>query len=195
MKIEILVAWAVLFLAACGSTPQPHTQATAKPIPAATALTVGRSIPYHLTITTIGVSAPVVQVGVDKTNHMDSPTNGQDVAWYSLGAAPGEHGDAVFAGHLDQRGQPCTVFCRLHELHNGSQIMVSSTGGVTVWTVYSTEQVPADAAPAGLFATTGDPAITLVTCVNGPGEWDMSKQMYKHRLLVSAHNPVTLKGQ
>ncbi len=52
---------------------------------------------------------------------MGVPDNGHDVAWFKLGARPGEEGNAVIAGHVDDQKGPA-IFYHLDKLTKGDEI-------------------------------------------------------------------------
>lgn len=61
----------------------------------------------QLRIPVLGVDAAVAPRLVDETGEMPLPGGPADIAWYdlsawpSMGGAPGEGGNAIFAGHVD----------------------------------------------------------------------------------------------
>jgi sortase A len=142
-----------------------------------------RQLPAQLLIPKISVTAPVEQVGVDKNNNMDVPAKPSDVAWYRPGPAPGEAGDAVIDGHLDWTTGKA-VFWDLHLLQAGDEIDVVAQGGTRLrFKVTDTHSYSYTAHPAGLFATSGQPQLSLITCA---GSWDKGRQVYLQRLVVNA---------
>jgi sortase (surface protein transpeptidase) len=146
-------------------------------------------VPATLLIPSIGVSAHVEQVTVDAQHNMAAPEKPLDVGWYSPGPAPGQDGDAVIDGHLDWYGMPQAVFYNLSKLSPGSEIDVVLASGKTVkFQVTDAVTVPYTAHPAGLFATTGPPRLSLITCAGG---WDQGKSMYTQRLIVDAREVTT----
>jgi LPXTG-site transpeptidase (sortase) family protein len=140
--------------------------------------------PQRIRIPAIAVDAGVEPVGLRSDFSMDVPHAVEDVGWYSLGAVPGEPGDAVIAGHLDGPGGGPAVFGRLDQLRAGDRIEVTMTGGGTAaFKVTGTGPVAADQVAAGHFDTQGRARITLVTCA---GSWDTGRQVYTERFVVEA---------
>lgn len=172
--------------------PRPHqqtgrSQVTTPAAPTATPTAspaAQRLTPGTLLIPKIGVRAIIEQVTVDRNNDMAAPRKPVDVGWYSPGVAPGQNGDAVIDGHLDWYGMPKAVFYNLDQLQSGDEVDVISQSGVRLrFTVSGSTLVASTAHPAGLFAPTGPPRLTLITCA---GDWDPSTGQYGKRLLVDA---------
>ena len=160
------------------ATPTP-TATPVPPNPAAERLTPGT-----LVIPKIGVQATVEQVTVDGNGDMAVPQKVDDVGWYAPGVAPGQAGDAVIDGHLDWYGVPEAVFFRLDQLQPGDEVDVISQGNVTLhFAVTDSSLVSATDRPAGVFATTGPPRLTLITCA---GDYIPAAGGYNERLLVDA---------
>ncbi len=187
-----MIAWlavVVVLATACGQSRHPVAhRAQPKPTAAAavpaTPAPLPRLIPAQLIIPSIGVKATVEQVGVDSHGDMGVPQSWRDVAWYSPGPAPGQQGDAVIDGHLDWYGGIEAVFWNLGKLTPGDQIqVVTQTGQTLDFQVTSMENVPYNSHPPGLFATTGSPELSLITCA---GSWDTKAGTYLQRLVVNA---------
>jgi len=115
---------------------------------------------------------------------MATPSNFDNVAWYSLGAKPGAQGSAVIAGHVNNALLKSGVFERLSQIKNGDYITVEdSAGKALVYKVSSVEEYQPDAPTDALFATTGPSRLVLITC---DGEWVPSARSYDKRLVVIA---------
>jgi LPXTG-site transpeptidase (sortase) family protein len=172
-----------LIAGACGQSGNATSAHKAKAVHVVPTSTPQRKLPAQLVIPKISVTAPVEQVGVDRNNNMDVPSKPSAVAWYSPGPAPGEAGDAVIDGHLDWTTGKA-VFWDLHLLQAGDEIDVVAQGGTRLrFKVTDTHSYSYTAHPAGLFATTGQPQLSLITC---SGSWDKGRQVYLQRLVVNA---------
>lgn len=188
----VLLALAAALGAACGqASPGGAAKSAAPPktasSPSASAQAV-RHIPAQIKIPSIGVSATVEQVALDQNNNMDVPKQPMDVGWYSPGPAPGQSGDAVIDGHLDWYGMPQAIFFNLDKLQVGDEIDVISQDGTTQrFKVSKLANYAWDAHPAGLFATSGQPELSLITCA---GSWDTGSSTYSQRLVVDS-TPMT----
>jgi len=153
-----------------------------------------REVPLEIRIPSLGVSAPVMGVGLTTTNDMASPIGmsaddpvWQTAFWYRGSSIPGDIGTATLAGHYtDEEGRP-GVFGFLSGLKAGELILIRDTrSGLDVPFIVTesetyTEQEAAD--PAVLARVFGSAAIagsgaqpvsdhlsrlTLITC---SGSW------------------------
>src|SRR5690606_18024872 len=93
-----------------------------------------------------------------------------ETGWYNpdgLGIAPGEHGRAVLASHVDWEGTP-GAFKHLPDLKPGDAIRTVDAAGVErEWVVYDTHQIPKaqyrERTVPLLFGESGT-ELALVTC-------------------------------
>jgi sortase (surface protein transpeptidase) len=154
-----------------------------RPSPSGSPAAAASVPPARLQIPTISVDAQVEAVGVDGLGRMAIPSVPAHVAWYRLGSAPGDPGDAVVDGHLDWTDGPA-VFWNLGRLRVGDQVtMVRTDGSKVVFVVDGKTSYPYDTNPPGLFTTQGPPSLSLVTCA---GTWDYQRHTYLQRLIVHA---------
>jgi LPXTG-site transpeptidase (sortase) family protein len=131
------------------------------------------------------IAGPVVSTGVDTASgELALPAEAKVVVWYQYGPAPGEAGSAVLAGHVDWHGVP-GVFFRLRELEAGDAVEVAmSDGSARRFRVVDVRLVDKPELPrAEVFARTGEPTLTLVTC---GGEFDSSTHHYRSNVVVTA---------
>jgi sortase (surface protein transpeptidase) len=128
-----------------------------------------RPAPMRLTVPGLGIDAPVDAVGVEADGQMSIPAVVDRVGWYRFGPAPGDDGSAVIAGHVDDREQGLGAMAPLREAGPGQQLLVTDTAGTTTrWRVVSRELIQKQVLPLDrLFARTGPPRLTLITC-GGP---------------------------
>jgi LPXTG-site transpeptidase (sortase) family protein len=144
----------------------------------------GPKPPGRLIIPRIGVNATVVPVGVDSTGAMGVTSQSNDTGWYKLGPAPGDAGDAVIDGHLDWYDTSRAVFYSLKELQIGDDIEVQRVDGVSHhFKVTRVQSVAYNATVPGLFATSGPPRLSLITC---GGQWDIRLGQYLQRVVVDS---------
>ena len=139
----------------------------------------------RLIVPALEIDAPIEAVGQDDEGLMAAPSDVESVAWYNLGPNPGELGNAVMAGHLDNvRGQPA-VFWRLDELKAGDEIIVRfDDESEKRFEVMSVESYNADEAPlTRIFGVDFERDLNLITC---DGNWNRQNKLYDKRLVVYA---------
>jgi sortase (surface protein transpeptidase) len=172
--------------------PAPRVTAGSVPAPARVALAAtGFARPDTIRIPAIGVSAPVVPVGVNRNRTLQVPplTNRNLAGWYDGGAAPGQRGPAVIVGHVDSYLGP-SVFYRLHELRPGEHILVGRHGaGPLTFTVSRLQQVSKAHFPtASVYGPAAGPQLRLITC---GGAFDSATGHYLDNLIVYGHLSAT----
>ena len=139
--------------------------------------------PTRLLIPRINVDAVVEARGLDANRNMDIPKSFRDVAWYRLGPAPGEPGNALINGHVNWWTGDA-VFTRLNQVRAGDEItVVRADGGTVHFKVDGTRVVDANARIVSLFEPSSVATLTLITCT---GVWNPLTQSNTQRLLVSA---------
>jgi LPXTG-site transpeptidase (sortase) family protein len=106
------------------------------------------------------------------------------VAWYKLGARPGQPGSAVIAGHLDNALSLKGVFFHLDKLKAGDTVSVQTRdGSEAVFQVIGSQvyDYKGDAASEVFTSSDGKAYLNLVTC---DGVWIQSEKSYDQRLVV-----------
>jgi sortase (surface protein transpeptidase) len=136
----------------------------------------------RLRIPSIGVDAPIDDVGVTPQGDLATPTDPTHVGWYDAGSLPGRPGSSVIDGHLDWYTGP-GVFANLARLRPSDPLEVTySDGSAAAFEVSTMAIYPADRRPpAELFRADGPPQLVLITCA---GSWDGAR--YLDRLVVTA---------
>lgn len=139
--------------------------------------------PMALTIPVLKVDAAVESVGRTADGAMDVPSRAEDTAWYRLGAAPGEEGTAVIAGHLDLANGAPAVFYDLDKLRPGDEVQVVDSDGIThTFAVDRVERYAFDDAPlTEIFGFQPGAHLNLITCA---GSWNDTDSNYSQRLVV-----------
>jgi sortase (surface protein transpeptidase) len=140
--------------------------------------------PRRIAIPAIGVSAPLVALGLAPDRSMETPTRWEDAGWYEPGPEPGERGPAVIAGHVDSKGGPA-VFYRLRELRRGDAIrIVRGDGSVVRFRVEGLERWPKAKFPTRrVFGPTRGSTLRLITC---SGDFDAATGHYVDNTIVYA---------
>lgn len=147
--------------------------------------------PAHLRIPAIHVDADVMNVGKNAQGLMDAPTSQAinspywtHVFWYAPGAAPGQAGNAVIAGHVDRVGGDPAVFWYLKNLVPGNDIYVTTVQGRTLhFVVDRAVSYSATASSSAVINAVFGPStahhLNLITC---SGVW--TSHGYDQRLVV-----------
>jgi sortase (surface protein transpeptidase) len=148
------------------------------------------SPPTRIRIRTIDVEAPVTPIGLDANGQLQPPPPDNDnlVGWYQEGAAPGQDGTAVMAGHVDNK-RGLSVFYALGRLHPGAQVEIDRKDRTTaVFTVDAVEVYPKDHYPTDkVYGRTGRPELRLITCGGG----FTKKTGYQGNVVAYAHLTAT----
>jgi sortase A len=142
--------------------------------------------PTQLAIPSIGLSAMVDKVGKTATGNVGSPHNLTNVGWFTGGVVPGQEGNALMDGHVDNGLGLAGVFNRLGDVRPGSEVMVTlSSGALVDFTVTGVQSYPYGQVPMSeLLSSKADkPTLRLITC---EGTWLSSQKTYADRLVVTA---------
>jgi LPXTG-site transpeptidase (sortase) family protein len=141
--------------------------------------------PIRLQVPALGIDAKVESVGKKSDGSMGTPSTWQNVAWYDLGPKPGEPGNAVIDGHVDNALTTAGVFQHLSQIGLGDVVEVSDAEGHQLrYSVSAINEYAVNGAPTGsIFATSGPSQLVLITC---DGNWDASLHEFDKRLVVVA---------
>lgn len=147
--------------------------------------------PVQLSIPAIQVDARVMNVGKTAQGLMDAPVSQAlkspywtHVFWYAPGAAPGQAGNAVIAGHVNRIGGDPAVFWDLKNLVAGNDIYVTTMQGqklhfVVDRAVSYPATAPGSAILNAVFGSSTGHHLNLITC---SGIW--TGDGYDQRLVV-----------
>jgi len=158
------------------TTPAPTTAAPAAPAVPTTDGRLGRGgtraapTPVEVRLPSLGVTAPVGPIGVERDGVLEIPEDVRKVGWYEFGPRPGDtRGSTLLSGHVDSAEQGKGAFYRLRELGPGDEVTVTLSDRSTWrYRVVAREEWPKTATPLDrLFARSGAPRLTLVTCGGG----------------------------
>ena len=140
--------------------------------------------PVQLAVPRLGLSTPLVGLGLQPDGTVEVPQDPALAGWYRLGPPPGAPGPAVILGHVDSVDGPA-VFARLDELEAGDRVSVrlddASTATFVVRSVrtYANADFPAQR----VYAGAGRRELNLVTC---GGEYDAARGGYQANVVVNA---------
>lgn len=190
------LAGAGLLGASFSETPTPPQPAAAAapmfdPVPAPTGTAapahLARSEPASVHISRIGVKAKIMTLGLNKDKTLQVPplTKAELAGWYSLGASPGEIGNAVVVGHVTTAETGAAVFFRLGELVKGDKIMIKrKDGSMVFFTVDGVKAYPKKKFPTDLvYGPNQRAGLRLVTC---GGKFDAKAHNYVDNVIVFA---------
>jgi LPXTG-site transpeptidase (sortase) family protein len=141
------------------------------------------SPPVRVEIPAIGVSSPLVRLGLNSDGTMQVPGDYQVAGWFTGAPQPGQLGPAVIAGHVDSRTGPA-VFYRLRDLRPGDQIrVVRADRRVVRFRIDSLASYPKQSLPGEeVYGATTAPVLRLITCA---GTFDRAQRSYRENLVVS----------
>jgi sortase (surface protein transpeptidase) len=141
--------------------------------------------PVRLGIPAIGVSAPIIPLGLNDDGTTQTPDSASDAGWFAPGPEPGEKGAAVVIGHVDSFRGP-GVFYHLRALRPGDRITVVLGDRRRVrFVVTGSQEASKTRFPTRLvFRRTERPTLRLVTC---GGRFDRSTHHYVDNYIVFAH--------
>ena len=177
LLVSLLTLWGMI-----GMSQPASVLADSFPLSKQVASIAQTGVPLRLKIPAIGVDAAIETVGQTQTGSMDVPADARNVAWYKLGLAPGDSGNAVISGHLDDKKGP-TVFWKLGKLKVGDKVtVIDSTGSERVFAVIAKEAYAFDKAPINkIFGFDLEHDLNLITC---GGRWNPKTHNYSQRLVV-----------
>ncbi len=141
------------------------------------------SAPVRLTIASIGVDTPLMDLGLMPDGSLEVPPDGTLAGWFTGAPTPGELGPAVIAGHVDWIGP--AVFHDLPLVVPGDLIDVARADGSTaVFSVMEVGEYPKDAFPTeAVYGAVSFAGLRLITC---DGIFDKATGHYKDNFVVFA---------
>lgn len=170
-------AGAVAVTATATETPA-STSPEPAPLPAAALVT-----PVRIIVPSIGVDAPLVELGLTPDGALDVPTTAMAAGWYTGSPVPGRNGPAVIAGHVHWSGVP-GVFAHLADLAPGDRITVTRSDGTTA--TFSVDRVATYAKArfptAEVYGPLDFAGLRLITC----GGFDSEARAYQANVIVFA---------
>lgn len=141
-------------------------------------------VPAEIKIDAIQLDTAVDEMGYTESGGMEVPDNGEETGWFSPGFKPGQQGNAVIAGHVNDRSGPA-IFYHLDKLKPGDLIEVTGEDGEAItFEMESSASYPYDDAPIQqIFGASNDRKLQLITCT---GEFDNDAGTHRERLVVTA---------
>jgi len=195
--LGLIASSVLLFLHTNSSTPTPRpTETSQSKIPAqGTTATTVHTVPLtptpvpsiagaHITIASVGINAPIENVGIAADGSLAVPKINPwtDAGWYQFGPYPGSRGSAVIDGHLDRPGGSPAVFWNLKYLHIGAIVTVThATGHTWHFSVTGMKYLANNASATDIFNRAGGTFLNLITCA---GTWLPAQHQTTLRLVI-----------
>ena len=141
-------------------------------------------LPAFVNVPTIGATSRLIRLGLEPDGRLQVPEDFSVAGWYERGAAPGQPGPSIIAGHVDSYTGP-GIFAKLDLLKAGDPIFVTRVDGAELeFTVTHVDQYPKDAFPTELvYADSDQPELRLITC---GGTFDKKASSYRDNVVVYA---------
>ena len=138
--------------------------------------------PSQLNISSLSISAPFEELGLNSDHTLEVPKNNMGVGWFVYGAKPGQIGAAVIVGHLDSAKGPA-IFAHLSKIKPGDQIVITrDDGSIITYRVDSLAEYSQNNFPTkAIYAPVPYAAIRLITC---SGVWNKKAGRYSQNLVV-----------
>ncbi|WP_078577251.1 class F sortase [Salipaludibacillus agaradhaerens] len=139
-------------------------------------------IPVMIQIPKLGIAAEIVPCHMNKDGSMQVPEKGDVAGWMTNSPIPGDEGNAVIAGHVDDFTGPA-IFFSLKNLVHGDEILIKDAHGLTLtFEVAKIEIYPNHYAPIDtIFGYASTPKLNLITC---HGLFDRKRKTHEERLVV-----------
>lgn len=139
-------------------------------------------IPKQLWIPSVGLKAQVEPVGLLENGQLEVPVSSEVVGVFVDGVLPGQQGNALMAGHVDNYKGPA-IFYPLKKVKPGDPVVLSDKEGkYLVFSVIAVESYPTTDAPLDkIFGDTDIEQLNLITCT---GAYNRKKGEHEKRLVV-----------
>jgi sortase (surface protein transpeptidase) len=167
----------------------PSNVGTALPTPSVvpTAAPLAASAPLRIEIPALGVSAPVMRLGLNSDGSVQVPPLADHnlAGWYDGSVTPGQRGSAIILGHVDSY-TGSSVFFYLKNLRPGNEIkIVRADGNTAIFTVDGVQKVVKATFPTHtIYGNVSYPGLRLITC---GGPFDAAMGQYLDNIVVYAH--------
>jgi len=155
--------------------------ASAVPI---SSLQLTASQPVRVQLPALGITAKVMELGLEVDGSMEVPPGAYPVGWYDRSPTPGQLGPAVLAGHVDWNGE-AGAFYGLSELLPGDEVVVDrADGSVATFRVDRVEEHAKDDFPTDeVYGDIDHAGLRLITC---GGSFDEDTGDYLDNVIVFA---------
>ncbi|MGY2065426.1 class F sortase [Blastococcus sp. SYSU DS0619] len=142
------------------------------------------STPVRIQIPALGVTSPIIELGLERDGSMEVPSGAYPVGWYDGSPTPGRLGPAVLAGHVDWEGEP-GAFYGLRELLPGDTVVIDRADGTAAtFRVERVEEHAKDDFPTEeVYGDIDHAGLRLITC---GGAFDEDTGDYLENVIVYA---------
>ncbi|SEN16419.1 class F sortase [Paenibacillus sp. OK076] len=138
--------------------------------------------PVRLCIPSVHLSTSIIPIHLSADGQLQVPKSSEVAGLYVDGVLPGENGNAIVAGHVDNYTGPA-IFYPLKHLKPGSFVLLFDQNNqylkyeVLAVQSYYTQEAPLDK----IFGDTPEKQLNLITCT---GKYDRKKKEHEKRLIV-----------
>jgi sortase (surface protein transpeptidase) len=167
----------------------PPNVGTAVPAPSAvpTAAPMAASAPLRIEIPVLGVSAPVMRLGLNGDGTVQVPPLADHnlAGWYDGSITPGQRGSSIILGHVDSN-TGISVFFYIKNLRPGNEIKIARADGSTAtFAVDGVQKIVKSAFPThAIYGNVSYPSLRLITC---GGPFDAATGQYLDNIAVYSH--------
>ena len=146
------------------------------------------SAPVSLSIPAIGVTSPLLTLGLNPDGTVEVPSlddPDSKAGWYKGSPTPGAIGPAIVLGHIDSKKYGPGVFFKIGSLAPGQEVDVTRQDGtVAVFTIDGVRSYPKDQFPTkDVYGNIDHAGLRLITC---GGTFDPNKGSYESNIVVYA---------
>lgn len=180
----VAVATAAVLLAGQPPSLSAHQiSATAAVSAASTSSMKKPSVPFRLTIPSIGVNAPLIRLGLNKERRLQVPGNAHTAGWFTGAPRPGQVGPAVIAAHVHYNDR-IGAFARLSQVKINDRVFVAGKDGKKVaFVITRVARFQKNRFPTSLvYGNITYPGLRLITCEG----FDSKSDTYRDNLVVFA---------
>jgi LPXTG-site transpeptidase (sortase) family protein len=151
----------------------------------AAAYAVPADQPKYITISKLGIQAPVVNLGLTSSGAVDTPKNIWHAGWYNGSAKPGTNGASLIDGHSSETHG--ALFGNLEQLVAGDKIQIERGDGVIInyQVAYVVIVNRNNVDMASMMKPYGNSSkgLNIISC---NGKWIDSEKTLENRVLVYA---------
>lgn len=146
------------------------------------------SAPVSLTIPALGVTSPLLTLGLNPDGTVEVPSlddPDSKAGWYKGSPTPGSIGPAIILGHIDSKKYGPGVFYKIGSLNPGQEVDVTRQDGtVAVFKIDGVRSYPKDQFPTkDVYGNIDHAGLRLITC---GGTFDPNKGSYESNIVVYA---------